>query len=76
VKSAPPVTALDVSNEGFELHTAPLWPGMWCETGRAARRVPIISICAARRTVRVSPFHMGLDLYILQTPLAAFRLHC
>ena len=28
VKSALPVTALEVSGESFELHTAPLWPGM------------------------------------------------
>jgi hypothetical protein len=32
VKSALPVTALEVSDESFELHTAPLWPGIRCET--------------------------------------------
>lgn len=43
VKSALPVTALEVSDESFELHTAPLWPeNVWCErprprTGRAVR---------------------------------------
>ncbi len=34
MKSALPVTALEVSDESFELHTAPLWPRMWCETER------------------------------------------
>ena len=48
VKSALPVTALEVSGESFELHTAPLWPGMWCKTERGWE------VCVART-------HKGTD---------------
>ena len=43
MKSALPVTALEVSDESFELHTAPLWPGMWrkIDQGREAGCAPI-----------------------------------